>query len=57
MSWAQSVNKQWPHSQLRVREKIAHSVLGSDVCLLEHLDEFFNEPEMKFTACAEEGEN
>lgn len=57
VSWAQSVNKQWPHSQLRVREKIAHSVLGSDVCLLEHLDEFFNQPEMKFTACAEEGEN
>ncbi len=57
VSWAQSVNKQWPHSQLRVREKIAHSVLGSDVCLLEHLDEFFNQPEMKFTACAEEAEN
>ena len=57
VSWAQSVNKQWPHSQLRVREKIAHSVLGSDVCLLEHLDEFFNQPEMKFTACKEEGEN
>jgi pimeloyl-ACP methyl ester carboxylesterase len=53
MSWAQSVNQQWPHSQLRVREKIAHSVLGSDVCLLEHLDEFFNQPDMKFTACAE----
>ena len=57
VSWALSVNKQWPHSQLRVREKIAHSVLGSDVCLLEHLDEFFNQPEMKFTACKEEGEN
>lgn len=57
VSWAQSVNQQWPHSQLRVREKIAHSVLGSDVCLLEHLDEFFNQPEMKFTACAEESEN
>lgn len=57
VSWAKIVNKQWPLSQLRVREKIAHSVLGSDVCLLEHLDEFFNQPEIKFTACAEEGEN
>jgi pimeloyl-ACP methyl ester carboxylesterase len=57
VSWAQTVNQQWPHSQLRVREKIAHSVLGSDVCLLEHLDEFFNQPDMKFTACAEGIEN
>lgn len=57
VSWAQSVNQQWPYSQLRVREKIAHSVLGSDVCLLEHLDEFFNQPDMKFTACAEEIKN
>lgn len=57
VSWAQLVNQQWPHSQLRVREKIAHSVLASDVCLLEHLDEFFNQPELKFTACAEENED
>jgi len=55
-SWAKTVNQQWPQSQLRVREKIAHSVLGTDVCLLEHLDEFFNQPEMKFTACAIESE-
>ncbi len=55
--WAQAVNQQWPQSQLRVREKIAHSVVGSDVCLLEHLDEFFNQPDAKFTACAEAGEN
>jgi pimeloyl-ACP methyl ester carboxylesterase len=57
VSWAQLVNQQWPHSQLRVREQIAHSVLGSDICLLEHLDEFFNQPETKFIACAEEGED
>jgi len=57
VSWAQTVNQQWPLSQLRVRGKIAHSVLGSDACLLEHLDEFFNQPEMKFTACAEESED
>lgn len=57
VSWAQAVNQQWPHSQLLVREKIAHSVLGSDTCLLEHLDEFFNQPDEKFTACEEESEN
>lgn len=57
VSWAQSVNQQWPHSQLLVREKIAHSVLGSDTCLLEHLDEFFNQPDKNFTACVEEGED
>jgi pimeloyl-ACP methyl ester carboxylesterase len=56
VSWAQAVNQQWPQSQLRVRKKLAHSVLGSDVCLLEHLDTFFDQPELHFTACAEEGE-
>ncbi len=56
VSWAQAVNEQWAHSQLLVREKIAHSVLGSDACLLEHLDEFYNQPDEKFTACAEEAE-
>ena len=53
VSWAQTVHQQWPQSQLRVREKIAHSVLGSDVCLLEHLDTFFDQPQEKFTACTE----
>lgn len=57
VSWAQMAHRQWPYSQLRVREKIAHSVLGSDVCLLEHLDDFFNEPEKVFTACEEEGDD
>lgn len=56
VSWAQSVNQQWPHSQLRVRNKLAHSVLSSDVCLLEHLDVFFDQPELPFTACVEEDE-
>jgi len=54
VSWAHSVNQQWPHSQLRVRNKLAHSVLSSDVCLLEHLDVFFDQPELPFTACAED---
>jgi pimeloyl-ACP methyl ester carboxylesterase len=56
VTWAQAVNKQWPYSQLRVRKKLAHSVLSSDVCLLEHLDVFFDQPELRFTACAEEDE-
>ena len=57
VSWAKTVNQQWPQSQLRVREKLAHSVLSSDVCLLEHLDTFFDQPQEKFTACSETGTN
>ena len=56
VSWAQAMHQQWPQSQLRVREKVAHSVLGSDTCLLEHLDDFFDRPNVTFTACAEEGD-
>ena len=56
VSWAQEMHQQWPQSQLRVREKIAHSVLGSDTCLLEHIDDFFDQPNVTFTACAEEGD-
>ena len=50
VSWARAVHQQWPRSQLLVREKIAHSVLGSDVCLLEHLDDFFDQPDKQFAA-------
>jgi len=57
VSWAKTVNQQWPQSQLRVREKLAHSVLSSDVCLLEHLDTIFDQPQEKFTACSETGTN
>lgn len=53
VTWARAVHQQWPRSQLLVREKIAHSVLGSDVCLLEHLDEFFDQPEKQFAACVD----
>ncbi|HEX7762200.1 MAG TPA: hypothetical protein VF433_01100, partial [Cellvibrio sp.] len=53
LSWAETVNEQWPQSQLRVRAKLAHSVLSSDTCLLEHLDTFFNQPQEKFTVCTE----
>lgn len=53
VSWAKTVNQQWPQSQLRVRTKLAHSVLSSDACLLEHLDTFFDQPKEKFTACTE----
>lgn len=56
VSWAQSVHQQWSYSQLIVRKKLAHSVLSNDVCLLEHLDAFFDRPELPFTACGEEDE-
>lgn len=52
VAWARASSQQWPRSQLVVREKIAHSVLGSDVCLLEQLDQFFDQPNEKFIACS-----
>lgn len=53
VNWAETVHQQWPQTQLRIRQKLAHAVLASDVCLLEHLDSFFNQPQAKFMACAE----
>ncbi|WP_331347098.1 alpha/beta fold hydrolase [Cellvibrio sp. UBA7661] len=53
VGWAQAVQQQWPQTQLRVRQQVAHAVLASDVCLLENLDRFFDQPQEKFTACPE----
>ena len=53
VSWAQAIHQQWPQTQLRVRKQLAHAVLASDVCLLENLDRFFDQPQEKFIACAE----
>ena len=53
VSWAKTVAAQWPHSQLRIRTTLAHSVLSNDVCLLENLDTFFDNPTKQFIACSE----
>ena len=51
VQWARQIHEQWPESQLRVSEHLAHSVLGSDVCLLENIASFFDQPNVAFTAC------
>lgn len=53
VSWAKILHRQWPHTQLRVREKVAHAVLSSDICLLENLDNYFDHPQEKFVVCPE----
>jgi pimeloyl-ACP methyl ester carboxylesterase len=49
--WAQAVHKKWSNTQLVLRKHLAHSVLSSDTCLLEHLDDFFDRPSDKFIRC------
>lgn len=53
VSWAQQIHQRWPETQLRVSENLAHSVLGSDVCLLQNLGSFFDQPQAAFTACTQ----
>jgi pimeloyl-ACP methyl ester carboxylesterase len=53
VSWAKEIHRQWPQTQLRINEDLAHSVLGSDVCVLENLASFFDRPETPFVACEE----
>lgn len=49
--WAEELHALWPQSQLVVRDKLAHSVLSSDACLLENLRYFFDLPTQVFSAC------
>ena len=56
VSWAKMLHQQWPQTQLRVRPQVAHAVLASDVCLLENVASFFDQPQKKFVACLLEGE-
>ena len=56
IAWAKTVSAQWSQSQLVVRENQAHSVLSSDICLLENLDTFFDQPANTFTACRDPSE-
>ncbi len=53
LSWAKDVHQRWPETQLHINENLAHSVLGSDVCVLESLGQFFDHPHAAFTACAQ----
>lgn len=51
VSWAKEIHQRWPQTQLRINESLAHSVLGSDLCLLENLAGFFDQPNLPFAAC------
>lgn len=51
LGWAREFHQRWPKTQWRVNESLAHSVLTNDVCLLQSLTNFYNQPEQKFSAC------
>lgn len=57
LAWARAVNQEWDQTQLLVQEKLAHSVLSNDLCLLENLDTFFDQPSKKFTACSNQDDS
>lgn len=50
-SWASDMHSKWQNSQLVIRENLAHSVLSTDICLLENLGRFFDEPGKSFAYC------
>ncbi len=50
-SWATAMHQQWKTSQLILRQDLAHSVLSTDICLLENLHHFFDDPAEKFSYC------
>jgi len=51
VQWAEELHALMPHSQLMIRDHLAHSVLSSDSCLLGNLQHFFDKPTEKFSAC------
>lgn len=53
VSWAKEIHLRWPETQLYINENLAHSVLGSEACLVENLGQFFDYPQAAFTACAQ----
>jgi pimeloyl-ACP methyl ester carboxylesterase len=50
-TWAVAMHQEWKNSQLILRENLAHSVLSTDICLLENLHRFFDEPGKEFDYC------
>lgn len=54
VSWADNVKNNSRAAQWIVRDDLAHSVLSTDVCLLQHLYRFFDEPEKEFNFCKQD---
>lgn len=52
-AWAITMHQQWKNSQLVLRKDLAHSVLSTDICLLENLHRFFDEPGKEFGYCSD----
>ena len=56
LSWAEEIQTHSRASQWMIRDHLAHSVLSTDVCVLQNLYKFFDEPEKKFDVCAGKAE-
>jgi len=52
-AWADAMHRQWKGSQLIFRKNLAHSILSTDICLLENLHYFFDEPTREFSYCGQ----
>lgn len=53
VAWARSVHSEWGNTQLHISDDAAHSVLGSEACLLQSLVDYYDKPESTFGACAD----
>jgi pimeloyl-ACP methyl ester carboxylesterase len=53
VTWALAVHSEWKNTQLRISDDVAHSVLGSEACLLQSLVNYYDKPESTFDVCAE----
>lgn len=51
IAWAKELQENSITSQWIVRDDLAHSVLSTDVCLLQNLYRFFDEPQKEFNYC------
>lgn len=51
--WAQSVHAEWGSTQLHISKNVAHSVLGTNACLLQALVYFYDTPDDDFKGCLE----
>lgn len=51
VAWARAVHSEWENTQLHISEEVAHSVLGSEACLLQTLVDYYDKPESTFEGC------
>lgn len=51
VAWARAVQSEWQNTQLHISSEAAHSVLGSEACLLQSLAHFYDQPSSRFDGC------